>query len=136
MEALRGPRDAVQIPRFSSLFFENKAALDPATFLDERGIRLGDYDFTNEDAWSRRLRGADPGAATSGLEEYKALPTFYQVLESGSLRPFTPPHVVVLTSARTYSAGFDLAASLYKRGARVVGVPSAQAGNCFIDSLG
>ncbi|MEZ4573269.1 MAG: hypothetical protein R2849_23720 [Thermomicrobiales bacterium] len=43
--------------------------------------------------------------------------------------------VTVLTSARTYSAGFDMAAMLYKHGATIVGAPSSQAGNCFIDTL-
>jgi hypothetical protein len=46
-----------------------------------------------------------------------------------------PLKVAVVTSARTYSAGFGLAAMLYRHGATVVGVPSAQAGNCTIDSL-
>lgn len=46
------------------------------------------------------------------------------------------PEVLVLTSADTFSAGFDLVVVLWRRGARIVGVPSAQAGNCFIDILG
>jgi transglutaminase-like putative cysteine protease len=135
-EALREPGHAYQIPRFSDLFFENNTALDQTAFLDERGIQLGEYDFAGEDGWSRRMRGAAPATAGSDLEDYAALPTFYEVLKAGTVRPFAPPRVVVLTSARTYSAGFDLAASLYQRGARIAGVPSAQAGNCFIDSLG
>ena len=138
VEALRGSVGAYQIPRFSSLFFENKSAIDQAQHLERRGIRLGDYDFSKEDRWAKRTRdGERPGAEVEvETDDYKALPTFYEVLEAGTVRPLAPPRVIVLTSARTYSAGYDLAASLYKRGARVVGVPSAQAGNCFIDSLG
>lgn len=45
------------------------------------------------------------------------------------------PRVVVVSSARTYSAAFDVVAMLHAHGAELVGVPSAQAGNCFIDSL-
>jgi hypothetical protein len=43
--------------------------------------------------------------------------------------------VIVLTAMRTCSAGFDLAAMLAKHGATMVGAPSSQAGNWFIDGL-
>lgn len=49
--------------------------------------------------------------------------------------PVWTPRVVVLTSAWTYSAGFDVVKLLLHNGATVIGVPSAQAGNCFIDVL-
>ena len=49
---------------------------------------------------------------------------------------YLPENIVVLISARTYSSGYTLAALLYKSGATIVGVPSAQAGNCFSDTIG
>jgi len=135
-EGLRGSGNSYQIPRFSDLFFKNKSALDQAAYLAKKGIQLGDYDFTEEDRWSQAMQGAKPSEANSSLEDYEQLPTFYHMLKSKTIIPFEPPHMVVLTSARTYSTGFDIAATLYKRGATIVGVPSSQAGNCFIDSLG
>ncbi len=45
------------------------------------------------------------------------------------------PRVIVLTSAFTYSAGYHLARLPHRLGADLVGVPSAQAGNCFGDAL-
>lgn len=135
-DGLRWFDNSYQIPRFSDLFFENNSALDRSAYLTKRGIQLGDYDYAEEDKWSQITHGAkrlEPQQA--GIEDYEELPTFYRVLKSKTVKPFAPARVTVLTSAQTYSAGFDVAALLYKRGAGIVGVPSAQAGNCFIDSL-
>ncbi|MFN3413050.1 MAG: S41 family peptidase [Thermoanaerobaculum sp.] len=44
---------------------------------------------------------------------------------------YRPQHVVVVSSTWTYSAAYHLMLQLYRLGARLVGVPSAQAGNCF-----
>ena len=63
------------------------------------------------------------------------MPTFGRVLAARQDEALWTPRVVVLTAARTYSAAFDVAATLVRHGAGVVGVPSAQAGNCFIDIL-
>ena len=41
------------------------------------------------------------------------------------------PNIVVLTSPRTFSGGYWMAAFLKKAGAKIVGIPSGQAGNHF-----
>jgi hypothetical protein len=41
--------------------------------------------------------------------------------------------VCVAVSARTFSAGFDIALSLWKQGAKIVGTTPSQVANCFID---
>ena len=48
---------------------------------------------------------------------------------------YTPQNVVVLCSPLTYSSGFNLMTALSKKGATIVGTPSAQPGNNFGDSL-
>lgn len=136
-QGLRSTAGGYQIPRLSTLYFENNSALDREATLAERGIQLGDYDFSAADRWSRAKESPPPAPADakSPIEDYALLPTFHRALEAGAITPYAPPRIIVLTAARTYSAGFDIAAALYKRGAEVIGVPSAQAGNCFIDSL-
>jgi len=42
-----------------------------------------------------------------------------------------PKNLVVLCSPRTFSSGYTLMYYLYRIGAKIVGTPSAQAGNCF-----
>lgn len=46
---------------------------------------------------------------------------------------YTPQHVYVVTDAGTFSAAFHYAFYLWKMGATVVGVPSAQAPNTFME---
>jgi hypothetical protein len=66
----------------------------------------------------------------------RGLPSFAKVLDQGGWNAAWTPRVVVLTSARTYSAAFDAVLQLRAHGAAVVGVPSSQAANCFIDVAG
>lgn len=128
-----------QIPRYSELFFARHKKASRSDKL-KGGLKKGSYDFSEEAAWHERVK---KGPTKSYLEHRKkhlekalALsPTFNKEYTSRRFRPGMPPRIVVLTSARTYSAGFDLAAQLYKSGAEIMGVASSQAGNCFIDSL-
>ena len=73
----------------------------------------------------------DPYLKERALES----PTFGRVMAEKRWNAVCPLRVVVLTSARTYSAGFDAVLALRTHGAKVVGVPSAQAANCFIDTV-
>ena len=124
-----------QVRRYSRLFFENNRNV-PAEIAD--GLP-GGYDFSEERDWRKRSSGlTDAERATRRraiIEQAGSSPTFGRLIETNADRPVPPREVVVLTSARTYSAGFDLAATLYKHGATVIGVPSSQSGNCFIDIM-
>ena len=42
-----------------------------------------------------------------------------------------PANVMVLSSPKTFSSGYTLMYYLYLAGAKIVGTPSAQEGNCF-----
>jgi len=84
--------------------------------------RVGDYDFSE-------LRETTPGS-----EEYWRHTTvsFARELEYSEHEGYyVPPEVVVVVAPRTYSGGFWIAAALHRMGARLVGVPSAQAGNAY-----
>lgn len=140
-EVLRDAEWGYQIPRYSSLYFDNYQTATIERVSEGQDLAIGDFDFTDEAAWrrvmqhglsederGRRERDLDSAAARST--------TFGSWLAQRAGAPTWKPRLVVLTAARTYSAGFDLAAMLFKQGAAIVGVASSQAGNCFIDSLG
>jgi hypothetical protein len=127
-----------QIPRCSPLYFANYAGTPEA----EQAARLrnGGYDFSEEKQWRRwRRDGLTPEELGRRRAEFAEAvnqsPTFAHAVTPSYAGVTWPVHVAVVTAARTYSAGFDVAAQLVWHGARVVGVASGQAGNCFIDTL-
>lgn len=125
-----------QVKRYSPLYFANYRRADPAAHA--AALRNGGYDFAEEHAW--RARQGHTGAPTvAEREEWRQqvaqAPTFAREHAARTHEAHWTPRVIVLTSARTYSAGFDVVATLLRQGAAVIGVPSAQAGNCFIDVL-
>jgi hypothetical protein len=124
-----------QVRRLSPLFFENNRNLAPESADDLAGY----YDFSEERNWRARrgMMSSEERAAEQDaiVDAASASPTFTALLEDFESAAGGDFEIIVVTSARTYSAGFDMAAMLYKHGATVVGVPSSQAGNCFIDTL-
>ena len=126
-----------QIRRYSPLYFANYAgARDDAP---AEALACGGYDFSEERAWRARRAGptdaARAAAEAAFARDAAQAPTFARAYARGETLADRPPRVVALTSAWTYSAGFDVAAMLVGQGAAVVGVPSAPARNCFIDIL-
>lgn len=127
-----------QIKRYSPLYFENYQQASPEQF--QEALHNGGYDFTDERTWQRiQQKGLAAEDRQRAYEEYQHYfswtPTFAQIVEQRRGEKLWTPEVTVLTSAETFSAGFDVAVDLWQRGARIVGVPSGQAGNCFIDVL-
>ncbi len=139
-DALAAVDEGYQIKRYSQLYLDNYAS-DSVESLREKGFELGEYDFTSEREWLAR-RSQTP--TEEQLEQRRAdvlewleySPTVRGVLGQGEWEEYWTPRVSVLTSANTFSAGFDVAVTLNLLGASLVGVPPAQAGNCYIDSLG
>ncbi|MDA8199308.1 MAG: S41 family peptidase [Thermaerobacter sp.] len=129
LDALVRSDGGYQIPRYSPLYRANYGSVPTAV------PGSGGYDFGQEAAW--RTAQDDPARrAALGHADWSALlqqvPTFASAVDTW---PTWHPRVVVVTSAFTYSAGFDLALRLRQLGAQHVGVASAQAPNCFIDVL-
>ncbi|WP_394831589.1 S41 family peptidase [Pendulispora rubella] len=130
-----------QVPRYSALYFANHTSdtLEKVRARTSPTFQIGDFDFTEERAW-QRFHGAPSGEELARRRreyagEVAKSPTFAKVHGEGTWNGTWSPRVVVLTSARTYSAGFDAVLVLRAHGATVLGVPSAQAANCFIDNL-
>jgi len=132
--------DGYQIRRYSQLYLDNYGSHSVQSLRDQ-GFELGEYDFSSEREWLRRqsegLTGEEAAARRADIEEMLLYaPTVRRLLEQGGWDRYWTPQVTVLTSARTFSAGFDVAVTLHKLGARLAGVPPCQAGNCYIDTLG
>ena len=124
--------EGYQIRRYSPLYADNYGSIP-----DPGALAHGGYDFREEAAWhARRTGSGNAGRDTrhEWLEWLSSVPTFERAVIAGRQAPIHP-RVVVVTGAETYSAGFDVAVTLRKLGAIHVGVPSAQAPNCFIDVL-
>ena len=101
----------------------------------ELGLDKNDYDF-KEELEFRKEKPDVKKKAEEREKQLKYVPTFEAEYKTRKYENYyRPEKVVVLTSACTYSGGFDVAASLYDAGAKLVGTPSSQAGNCFIDIL-
>ena len=66
------------------------------------------------------------------LGEVNKMPTFAAEYRSGNYEGhYVPANVMVLISPHTFSSGYTLMYNLFRAGAKIVGTPSAQAGNCF-----
>ena len=124
--------EGYDIPRYSDLYFQLYTATSLEQINKGRAVPLekGDFDFLNEERY-RKQQG------TEDIESFLAnSPTFMAVYRSGRFNgTYTPQNVVVLCSPLTYSSGFNLMTALSKKGATIVGTPSAQPGNNFGDSL-
>ena len=124
-EALRAVDTGYQIPRYSALYAQNYGRIPAGDW------GPGGYDFSEERAWRARQvhRMGERPETDEWLTE---VPTFQEAAQN---LPGWRPRVVVVTGARTYSAGFNILLTLKGLGAHHVGGPSAQAPNCFIDIL-
>ena len=122
-----------QIPRYSSLYLANYGKLPSGA-----SRNLGGYDFREKRAWQRRHK-MPSDANEIGWYQEKPMPwipaSFREVMDRYQEGLGWHPRILVVTAAETYSAGFDVAAMLWQRGANHIGVTPAQSGNCFIDVL-
>jgi hypothetical protein len=128
--------EGFQISRYSELYFQVYAneSLEEVNRGRALPLEVGDYDFSGQQARNKRI---DPQALHSAANELAGTTrTFREIFNQGTYENlYRPPHIVVLSSAWTYSSGFTMLAALEGLGATVVGTPSAHAGNNFGDSL-
>lgn len=139
VKALQEENEAYQIKRYSPLYFENYTQDSPERHAE--AMRNWGYDYVEEEQWRRYRKDASTTrsrlqALADLRESVKRSPTFAKEFKSRAYEAAWTPKVYVLTSAQTYSAGFDTAVTLSRHGAELVGTPPAQAGNCFTDTLG
>jgi len=95
-------------------------------------LKQTDYDFSKDPVF-------DPSQLDRSVRDYLTrafgtMPTFIDEFKSRRNEAvYKPPRIIALSSATTFSAGFNLLTDLHRLGAIIVGVPSGQAGNSFGD---
>ncbi|MDH4271525.1 MAG: S41 family peptidase [Candidatus Aminicenantes bacterium] len=119
--------NTVTIQKFSELYFMNYAQPTIDVF-----SKFYAFPLTVEDYAFREYGRADQFEPAE-LERYA---TFASEKKRGTYEGFyRPRNIIVLTSSKTFSSAYWLAADLTKAGAKLVGIPSGQAGNSFGDVL-
>jgi hypothetical protein len=101
-----------------------------------RGVALteNDYDFTYDYANMPNLNMEQVNAEFD--EAMARMTTFYEEYKSGEYQAYyCPENVIVLCSPYTFSSGYTMMYKLYRAGAKILGTPSAQSGNCFGDIM-
>ncbi|UCG62337.1 MAG: hypothetical protein JSV52_03365 [Candidatus Zixiibacteriota bacterium] len=127
---------SLEIRKFSDHYMEayGPAGLDEAN--QDRAIPLSghDYDFGADNPH----RGYPPrDSIVAGFEDFASkAPTFFAEYQSGEYDGYyLPENVIVLCSPATFSSAFFMMHYLHEAGAKILGRPSAQAGNCFGDLI-
>jgi hypothetical protein len=123
------------ITKYSTSYFESlpKPSIDEINNNQEIKLEIGDYDFQYEIAYNKN----DFDLILKDYDKiFLTMPTFNQYYKINKYNAFyKPKNIYVLTSSNTYSAGYYFAVFLYKIGAKLIGTPPGQSGNCFIESL-
>jgi hypothetical protein len=130
-----------EIRRYSRLYFEGCSNKSIKDYNEGRAVPLieGDYnfddDFTDDEEKVRHL--CQQSETPAFLDRWvNRSATFYAEFESGAYSGYyRPERILVLVTPRTFSSGFTMARHLYLAGATLVGTPSAQASNCFGESI-
>jgi hypothetical protein len=136
----RAKLQLTEIERYSEYYFHRSFPEEFERINRERAVPLArtDYDFSGD--WYNRTR-RDPSAAGQIKTEFEVgeldkIPSFAAEYRSGEYEGYyLPANVMVLISPQTFSSGYTLMYYLFRAGAKIVGTPSAQAGNCFGEPL-
>lgn len=120
------------VTRLSQLFLDkNHATLEEMRKkLNDPELELGGYHFEEEEALSavaKRNR-----AIAEYLDKHYSFAKSLEALDGKPI--YTPKKVVVLCDPDTFSAAFHMMAYLRDMGATVVGVPSSQSPNTFMET--
>jgi hypothetical protein len=126
------------IKKYSDLYFSHFKEDSLEKINEDRKIQLtrNDYDFKGEIEYNEEETEGAEKRKQDEMEYLKKMPTFMEEFQSGKYEGYyLPQHVVVLCSPYTYSSGYLMMKNHYLLGAKIVGTPSAQAGNSFGDIL-
>ena len=132
----RAKLQLTEIERYSEYYFQNNSPEDFERINRGRAVPITrtDYDFNGDwyDRSQRDSSAVDQIKTEFELRELDKMPTFAAEYRSGKYEGhYLPANVMVLISPKTFSSGYTLMYYLFRAGAKVVGTPSAQAGNCF-----
>jgi hypothetical protein len=120
------------VTRVSQLFLDkNHATLEEMRKrLNDPELELGAYHFEEEEALGAEAKRKK--AIGEYLDKHYSFAKGLEALEGKPI--YTPKKVVVLCDPGTFSAAFHMMAYLKDMGATVVGVPSSQSPNTFMET--
>lgn len=119
------------VTRVSQLYLDkNHATLEGMRKrLNDPELELGGYHFEEEEALSAEAKRKK--AIAEYLDKHYSFAKGLEALDGKPI--YTPKKVVVLCDPGTFSAAFHMMAYLRDMGATVVGVPSSQSPNAFME---
>lgn len=124
------PNDAEFVQVKSQLYLEKYHSTVKEERKKDPSFEVGDYEFTS---------GDEPGTAeekrNKKFEEWnqRRIPWARPLEELHGKPVYRPAKVIVLCSPGTFSAAFQAMFALHQMGAIVIGVPSAQSPNAFME---
>ena len=111
---------------------ERELELNKVPYADTVPLEINDYDFSQDPCF--RPEELKQFTVASLKDTFEKMPSFLEIFKEREYEAYYfPKHLVVLSSSRTFSSGFDLMIDLFRLGAVLIGVPSGQAGNSFGD---
>ncbi len=127
-----------QVRKHSEAYYQYAPGekFDPKNGTRPIPLTINDYDLLEE---KNSMAGADleerRAALRRDLDDMAShMPTFNREYIRGEYEAFfTPPHLIVLSEAETFSSAFWMLQCFVQGGAKLVGVPSGQAPNTFSD---
>jgi hypothetical protein len=132
----RAKLQLTEIERYSEYYFKKNSPEDFERINLGRAVpfAITDYNFSGD--WYGRIQQDSMALNQIKTEflfrELDKMPTFAQEYHSGNYEGhYLPANVMVLSSPQTFSSGYTLMYYIFRAGAKIIGTPSAQAGNCF-----
>ncbi|MFC1849719.1 S41 family peptidase [candidate division CSSED10-310 bacterium] len=127
-----------EIIKFSEYYFEQKTNIPLDEINKDRLVKLTENGYNFDKDWvsqETRPKEALKRAKIKFRESVDRMPTFKKEYDSGLFEKYyTPKNVVILSSQDTFSSGYTMMYYLNMAGAKIVGTPSSQAGNCYGDT--
>ncbi len=107
---------------------KNNTTLDKFNAQNHSSYQIGDYMITKSEDVKGDIESIRDKFISNAMSERKDL------LQKLNGKPvYTPKKIFVITNSGTFSAAFHFAFYLWKMGATVVGVPTSQAPNTFME---
>lgn len=118
--------------RISELYLEkNNTTLEELNAANGTDYKIGDFSSLNMEV--AEAGDIDDETRKSLIDSYMCLDKDMLYAQGGNPL-YRPEHIYVVTDTGTFSAAFHYAFMLWKMGATVVGVPSSQAPNTFMEA--
>jgi len=124
-----------EVQKYSRFLFEQSGTEfdeEESSFESLIPKAVKDYDFSFDNSFQMNKDERKKKLIEAHKTEITKMPTFYKVYKEKNYEAFyKPAKIIVLTSNVTRSSAFDMMMNLKRFGAKSIGIPSSQSGNCF-----